>query len=72
MAKKNKYYNHPILKEGGIEREVYAKRTLGLVLLSEKDRKVHDKLIKILINGWKGLYRFIKNKKILKKILEKA
>ena len=62
LAKKNKYYNHPILKEGGIEREVYAKRTLGLVLLSEKDRKVHDKLIKILINSWKGLYRFIENK----------
>lgn len=58
LAKNNKFYNHQILSDGGIKREVYAKRALGLILLTKENEKVCDEMKNIVIGGWNKLHDY--------------
>lgn len=59
LAKKSKLYNHPMIIDGSIYREVQSKRALGLVLLSEVDEEVSKLIEKLYKKGWPILYKYI-------------
>lgn len=61
LAKNNKYYDHPILCDGSIEREIYAKRTLGLLLLTDENDDAYNDMVHIIKKGWKNLYNYVKS-----------
>lgn len=73
LAKNNRFYTHQILSDGGISREVYAKRTLGLLLLTKDNSEVCDKLHSIIVKGWRHLHNYCYYKDIvdLKEIIER-
>lgn len=58
LAKNNEFYNHQMLRDGDIKREVYAKRTLGLLLLTSEDENVNNEMENIIVSGWKHLYNY--------------
>ncbi|MGV8167509.1 MAG: hypothetical protein ACLKAL_08680 [Alkaliphilus sp.] len=70
-AKESTFYNHTMLCEGSIEREVLNKRVLGLILLEKEDIK--EGVMNIIKKGWMKLYNYIITKKEidLKKIMQK-
>lgn len=61
LAKENIYYNHPMLCDGGIKREVYAKRALGLLLLTQENDDVFDEFLEIIKKGWRNVYNYCYN-----------
>jgi hypothetical protein len=67
LATNSNLYNHPIITNGHIEHEVYAKRALGIILM-EKD----DYLYEIIESGWSSLLKYINRKKTidLKKVVD--
>lgn len=62
LAKESELYNHIIIYDGSIHKEVFGKRVLGILLLSEKDEKIEDELLNIIKKGWLKLYNYIFNK----------
>lgn len=72
LAKNSEYYNHVILCDGGIKREINAKRALGLLLLSQEDESIAKEIMKLFKKGWKGIYRYIETRDYIdfKELLE--
>ena len=58
LARNYEFYNHPMLSDGSIRREVYAKRTLGLILLTNENEEVYIDMRDIIINGWKHINNY--------------
>lgn len=61
-ARKSDLYNHPMIMDGDIYKEVASKRMLGLVLYGEIDKDINDEILKIIEKGWTKLYNYIKKK----------
>lgn len=58
-AKKSKFYNHPILSDGDIYREVLCKKALGLLLLAQADENVTVKVQNMIEKGWRGICSYV-------------
>lgn len=73
LAKNSKFYNHQILCDGGIKKEVYAKRTLGLLLLTSEDGNVYNEMENIIVSGWRYLHNYCYRENVvdLEEILNK-
>jgi hypothetical protein len=54
-------YNHVFLLQGGIEREFYAKKALGIILCAEEEPDILDKLLGIIKKHYGYLYYLVKN-----------
>lgn len=72
LAKNSELYNHPMICDGNIWKEIAGKRVLGLLLLSDINEDVSKELMQIIKKGWLKLYNFLINKKeiSLKKVYE--
>lgn len=64
-AKKSELYNHPILSDGDIYREVLCKKALGLLLLAQVDDSITTKVQNMIEKGWKGIYNYVSKQKEL-------
>ena len=63
-ASKSPYYNHPSFISGGIERELYARRYLGLLLAAIDEglnSTLFAKVYGIMAKRWDSLHNHIKN-----------
>ena len=62
-AKESKYYDHPIIKDGDIYKEEYARKALGILEYAQatKDREVIDRLIDVMKKGWSKVYSYLNN-----------
>jgi hypothetical protein len=62
-AKESKYYDHPIIKDGDIYKEEYARKALGILEYAQatKDREVIDRLIDVMKKGWSKVYAYLNN-----------
>ncbi len=61
-ASRSPYYNHPSFTGGGIEREIYARKYLGLVLAAiaeGRDSPFFARVFNIMANRWTSLHRYI-------------
>lgn len=63
LAKESEYYNHPIICDGDISKEVAGKRILGLILLSQENEEVSETIMNLIKKGWLKLYNYIVNRK---------
>ena len=61
LAKNHPLYNHPIVREGDLLREIYTKRALGLVLASEDDEDIARDLFSVIADAWKPVYLYVNN-----------
>lgn len=64
-AKSSKWYNHTIFCDGGIEKQIYSRKLLGLFNLAESNTDVCQDLIEIIKKGWKDLYYYIRKQEEL-------
>ena len=62
-AKKSPLYNHPLIIGGGLCREVYGKKALGILLYVNKTRSksVKSALDSVIKKGWPTAHRHIEN-----------
>ena len=61
-ASRSPYYNHPLFTGGGIEREIYARKYLGLVLAAIEEGRSSPffaRVFTIMANRWTSLHRYI-------------
>lgn len=70
IAKESTLYNHQMLTDGSIHREILSKRVLGLILLSEKSEEISQEIDKIIKLGWSKIYTYFLKLKKLKKELD--
>jgi len=61
LAKNSEFYNHPIIADGDIFKEVYGKKALGILLDSQKSEDTADELIRIIKKGWPQILNYIEN-----------
>ena len=54
-AKNNKWYNHLYLSDKTLEKDIIAKKTLGLLLTIEPNQ-----LLNIIRRGWPTIYNYVK------------
>lgn len=59
LAKNSPLYNHPMIIDGSIKKEVLSKRALGLVLLSQTNEDVSSLIEKLFKKGWPKLHKYI-------------
>lgn len=66
-AKKSKYYNYPLLADGSIKRDVFARKALGLIELSKekKDIELNSDVINLFIKGWNSLFKYIEKTEVI-------
>ena len=62
-AKKSPLYNHPLIIGGGLCREIYGKKALGILLYVNKTRsnKIKSGIDSIIKKGWPRAHRHIEN-----------
>lgn len=59
IAKNSPLYNHPMITDGSIKKEVLSKRALGLILLSQQNEEVSSIIDKLFKKGWPKLSKYI-------------
>lgn len=65
IAKESEYYNHPILLEGNIYRQEYGRKILGILLCSEHDEILSQKIMSLIKKHYRTIYKYAyKNKTI--------
>ncbi|TWH48391.1 hypothetical protein [Sporomusa sp. KB1] len=63
-ASHSSYANHPLFTISGIDRQIYALKYLGMVLVAMEDgpcSPLFEQVIRILTKRWSNLYGYIKN-----------
>jgi len=63
LAKESKLYDHPLMSSGNLYREIKARRSLGLLLLSQENEDALSCLHKIFKKGWSQLVNHIEKLK---------
>jgi polyhydroxyalkanoate synthesis regulator phasin len=60
-AKESKYCDHPIIKDGDIYKEEYARKSLGILeyIQDTEDTEVTDTLINVMKKGWPRVYAYL-------------
>lgn len=59
LAKSSKWYNHQIICEGDILRQEYGRKILGILMASENDPDIANKVLELVKKGWPTLYNYI-------------
>lgn len=52
LAKESEFYNHPIITDGDILKEIYGKRALGIVLDAASNSESANEMLDIIEIGW--------------------
>jgi len=60
-AKSHELYNHQIVTEGSLLQEEYCKKSLGIFLCINTDKKNNEGLEKIIRKGWPYPYLYVEN-----------
>lgn len=68
LAKNSELYNHPIICDGDIVKEVAGKRLLGLILLLENNEEIAEEIMNLVKKGWLKLYNYLINKREIRLI----
>lgn len=61
-VKESKVYNHLIITQGDLEKEIYCNKALGLILLGEEDDVVSKKLLALIKRYYNELYTAVNSK----------
>lgn len=70
IAKESNLYNHQMITDGSIHREILSKRILGIILLAEKKEEISGELEKIIKLGWSKICTYLVKLKKTNKPLE--
>lgn len=60
-AKKFSGYNHVLLSNGDLEQEIYAKKTLGILLSAEQSELIKVKVLRLIKKYYKDVYIYAQN-----------
>ena len=62
LARENEWYNHPLITEGSLLHEEYAKKMLGIMLYqtdNSEDEDIAKEVDNLVKKGWSYAYTFL-------------